>query len=478
MKPLVSMREALADPNLFGTILSGASWLPWRIQLIAMMGEPLTSDERDIFRALTMRDHEPLQPVEELWAVVGRRGGKTRAAAVASAYLAALCDWRDTLVPGERGRLPYLAASIKQASIAFQYADALFTDLPLLANLVTDRSKEVISLSNRIDLEVRAATWRGLRGVTSIAVVADEIAFFMNDENSANADRDILQAVRPSLATTGGPLIAISSPHAKRGELYNTVQRHFGEHGDPLILVARGKSRDFNPSLSQRVVDRAMERDAAAARAEYLGEFREDLAAFVSVESVELCIRSGVSAIMPMAQHLPYFAFCDPSGGSSDSMTLAIAHNEERRDKNVTVLDLVVEVKPPFAPEAVVRSFADHCRRYGIRTLTGDAYGSEWVRDAFRRHSITYQHSSLSRSEIYLAFLPMLNSEEVLLLDVPKLVNQLASLQRRVTSNGREVVDHSAGQHDDVGNAVAGVCTLAALKRRQGRVTTSARELY
>jgi hypothetical protein len=34
------------------------------------------------------------------------------------------------------------------------------------------------------------------------------------------------------------------------------------------ILVAQGASRDLNPTLSQSVIDRAMERDADAASAE------------------------------------------------------------------------------------------------------------------------------------------------------------------------------------------------------------------
>jgi len=34
------MRNALADPDIFGKILPGESWASWRILLIAAMGEP------------------------------------------------------------------------------------------------------------------------------------------------------------------------------------------------------------------------------------------------------------------------------------------------------------------------------------------------------------------------------------------------------------------------------------------------------
>ena len=87
MKPSVAMRQALSDPALLGSILAGQSWASWRTLLIAAMGEPLDDDEREVFRRLTGRPQEPLQRVEELWAVVGRRGGKTRSAATPSILL-------------------------------------------------------------------------------------------------------------------------------------------------------------------------------------------------------------------------------------------------------------------------------------------------------------------------------------------------------------------------------------------------------
>jgi hypothetical protein len=65
---------ALSDPNLLGTAIAGDSWRSWRTLLIAAMGEALGDGERDIFSQLTGREHEPLQRVDQLAAVIGRRG--------------------------------------------------------------------------------------------------------------------------------------------------------------------------------------------------------------------------------------------------------------------------------------------------------------------------------------------------------------------------------------------------------------------
>ena len=110
----------------------------------------------------------------------------------------------------------------------------------------------------------------------------------------------------------------------------------------------------MNPTVPRSVIDRAYERDPANAAAEYGAEFRSDLEAFVSRDVID-------SATAPHRHELPpatgemYSAFVDPSGGSSDSMTLAIAHRD--RATNRTVLDAVRERRPPFSPEDVVREF-------------------------------------------------------------------------------------------------------------------------
>ena len=66
-----TMRRALHDPNLLGNVLAGDSWRAWRVLLTAAMGEALTEDERVVFQRLTGRHSEPLERVEELWAIVG-----------------------------------------------------------------------------------------------------------------------------------------------------------------------------------------------------------------------------------------------------------------------------------------------------------------------------------------------------------------------------------------------------------------------
>lgn len=456
MTALVTMRESLADPQILGSVMPGDSWAGWRVLLIAAMGERLTADERAVFTRLTGRDVEPLERVEELWAVVGRRGGKTRAAAVLAVYMAALVDHRDKLAVGERAVLPFISATTRQARKAFGYASGMMEATPMLAGLVTGKTAETLSLSNQVDLEIQPASWRGNRGDTAVAVIGDEAAFWRSDD-SANPDGEILNALRPALATTGGPLIIISSPYARRGELYKTWKRHHGPAGDPLILVAQAASRDLNPLLPQRVVDRAFERDPAAARAEFGAQFRSDVEALLTVEAVEGVTASGRIELEPLPG-IRYLAHVDASGGSADSMTLAIAH----REGTTGVLDAVRERKPPFSPEAVVEEFASLLKTYKVASVTGDRYAGEWPRERFRAHGIGYELAEETASEFYRDLLPLVNSGRVELLDHQRLAAQLVELERRTSRAGRDVIAHPPGGHDDLANAVAGVLVRTA----------------
>ena len=450
MNPKVTLRKSLADPALLGNVLKGDSWKPWRVLLIAAMGEPLDDDERQVFKEPTQRDHEPGVRVEELAAVIGRRGGKSRASATLAVYLATLCDYTDVLAPGERGIALCIAPDQRQATIVLNYAAAAIEQSPILKQLIASRTSDSIELTNSISIEVRAASFRRLRGPTYIAVIGDESAFWYSDEFSANTDAEILNAVRPGLATTKGPLIIASSPYARRGVLWTTYKNHFGPKGDPSILVAQGPSHILNSSLPQSVVDRALERDRASASAEYLAMFRADIEFFVPIETVERCIGDYVE-LLPTNKHR-YTAFCDPSGGSSDSFTLAISHREGKQ----IFIDAIREVQPPFSPEQVINDYATLLKSYRITQVRGDRYAGEFPRELFRKHSIHYRTAEKSKSDLYRDLLPLLNSRTICLPDSSGLISQLTNLERRTARGGRDSIDHAPGAHDDLANAVAG----------------------
>ena len=171
----------------------------------------------------------------------------------------------------------------------------------------------------------------------------------------------MLDAIRPGMATIpNAMMLCASSPYARKGALWDAHRRHFGKDGDP-ILVWQADTRTMNPTVAQRVVDEAMDRDPASAAAEYLAQFRSDIESYISRDALEACVTLGCRERPPVSG-TQYSGFVDPSGGSADSFTLAIGHRQD----NVAVIDALREVKPPFSPESVVAEFAALLKTYGI----------------------------------------------------------------------------------------------------------------
>jgi hypothetical protein len=419
--------------------------------LVAAFGGKLDQTQRRVLRAVAGRRKPPAQRVAELWIVAGRRSGKSRIAAAIATFIGVFVDNKHKLVAGEAGYILVLAPSRPQAALVFQYVQAFLRSSPMLATLIENETADEIKLKGNIVIAVHANSFRTVRGRTLLACIFDETAFWQ-DETTANPDIETYRAVLPALATTGGMLIGISSPYRKAGLLYQKFHDHFGKTDDD-VLVVRGPSLQFNPTIDRTVIARARRSDPTAAASEWDAEFRDDISGFIDLETIEAAVERDVRERAPERGQL-YLGFFDAAGGSAggDSMTMAVAHAAD--DK--LVLDAVIERKPPFSPEEVAAEFAAMFRRYRVSVAQGDKWGGTWPAEALRRHGIAYRPADRTRSEIYLDLLPELNSGRVLLLDNPRLLTQLAALERRATRAGRDAIDHPLGGHDDLANAAAG----------------------
>ncbi|WP_223843379.1 hypothetical protein [Sinorhizobium fredii] len=387
--------------------------------------------------------------------MIGRRGGKSFVAALVAVFLACFFDYRPYLAPGERGTIMVIAADKKQARVILRYIAAMLNGIEMLKEMKARETANGFDLDNAVSIEVGTASFRSSRGYTYVAVLCDEIAFWRTDD-AAEPDFAILDAIRPGMATIpNAMLLCMSSPYARKGALWDAFRRFYGKDGTPLVWKAT--TREMNPSIPQSHIDRALERDHASAMAEYMAEFRSDIEAFVTREVVEACVSPGVHE-RPFVRGTKYKAFVDPSGGSNDSFTMAIAHREDGR----IVHDLTRERKPPFSPEATIAEFCKTLKDYGITEVHGDRYGGEFPREHFRKHGIGYRLSDKPRTDLYIELLPNLNSGKADLLDSPALVNQIVGLERRVSRGGKESIDHAPGGHDDLANSVAGAVWLCA----------------
>lgn len=444
----MNLLEAIADKRLFQPWFKGPSWDTWRAVLKAAHALPMTEAEVASFRAVADRD-PPAKRVRELWVRAGRRAGKDSVASVIAAHGAAFGSYGQYLRPGESAVVLCLAVDRRQAKVLLRYTRAFFRDIPMLKAMVESETADGLMLTNGVEIAISTNSYRAVRGSTVVVAIFDEVAFW-RDETSATPDVETYNAIRPGMITIpDAMLIGISSPYRKSGLLYTKDRDHFGRDSED-VLVVGGPSIAFNPTLNREDIGKFLAEDPAAGRAEWLGEYRDDIASFLDRDLIKGLVDYGVAA-RPPVPGVRYRSGCDPSGGSKDAFTLAVCHDEQ----GVSILDCLVEIRPPFNPTIATERMAETLKSYGLHETIGDRYAAAWVVDAFAKCGIKYRHSERDRSAVYAEALPLFTSGRVRLLDNRRVVNQFATLERRTSPGGKDRIDHGVNGSDDAANAVA-----------------------
>jgi hypothetical protein len=459
---MITIIDAIKRDDLFRSYLGDLkTWQPWMSILRATYGLPVNSaNGRRILREVTNRDPDllPKDGFDTALFLTGRRSGKSKIAAIVGAFEAALSGREERLSKGEQGVVAIVSPTKRQSQIVKSYLRSLF-NVPALQQEIVSETAGSFDLSNGVRIEVMAGDWRSVRGYTLLAAIVDEICFMGHTEESkVKSDAELVRALLPALATCGGRFVGISSPYARKGWAYRQWKKHFGNDASSTLIV-NCPSRTLNPQLPQKIVDEALAEDYASARAEYFGEWRDDVAAFLSRPIIEAVTVKGRD-YLPHDRHTKYSAFVDVAGGASggDDAALAIVHRKGRK----IIVDLVRRWPPPHNPHQVISEMSVNLKTYGVTRCKGDRYSAQFAVASFAACGIKYEHSEMNRSELYLEALPKITSGEVELLDDERLLDQFANLERRTRSGGRDIVDHPSGGADDLCNACSGAIAFAS----------------
>jgi len=448
---------AAMEPDVFGSFFQPIeSWVPWFACWASIFGIPLLDpDDQKLFQESTGRQTPREGGYDEAYIIAGRRSGKSKTAAFLAAYNAIYGGWETRVGPGEKFWIFCVATDRPQAGIVFHYIKSMLGKFP--DRIVRETSDE-IELDNGAVISVKTASYRALRGYACAFCVLDELCFF-RDEHSANPAGEIVTAILPAMLP-GAKLLGISSPFAKFGLVYELYKEEFGRE-DSDRLIWKASTRTMNPSYRQSIIDRLLRKDRVLYTSEYMAEWREDVETFIPEAMVDLYCSNSVQG--PKAG-VHYVAFMDPSGGRSDSFTLAIAHVENEK----IWLDFLAEHEPPFTPSEVVLEYSGVLQHYGIKEVVSDRYAGVWVQDAFKKYQINVAFSDLVASDLYAELQPRLSSGQVQLLNHDRLKLQLRQLERRPQPGGRDRISHPSlsGFHDDCANAVAGAVIYAVKSLR------------
>jgi phage terminase large subunit-like protein len=150
-------------------------------------------------------------------------------AAALAVYFA--CFVEHKLAHGERGMVLVLAMSLEQAKVVFSYALAFLRESPVLKKEIVETTRSEIRLKNGTVIAIHANSFRSVRGRTLCAAILDEVSFW-RDELSAAPDSETYSALLPSLLTTAGMLVGISTGYRRAGLMHQKHRDFFGVDSD------------------------------------------------------------------------------------------------------------------------------------------------------------------------------------------------------------------------------------------------------
>ena len=402
----ISINDFFTDTNLAGNTFGADSFAPIRSLNSAARGLPCSSSrELTLFQACTGRTEWPSAPSSRVFFIAGRRSAKSLNVAGNAVYDATCVDYVDHLAPGEIVTIPVICPDRKQSRNVTQYIRGILDGSTLLSGLVSKVSADTIDFECcRTRIEVHTSTFRSVRGYTCGSAYIDEGAFLPDDDASANPDIELVRSLIPAMSTVPNARLWFSStPYRRTGVLHRAFQEHYGKDHSS-VLVWRAATSVMNSTILASVIDEALVDDPAAARSEWLAEFRDDIDSFVGQEVIASCVVEGRTELQAMP-HLRYSAFLDPAGGSgSDSFTLAIGHLAS----DMIIIDCIRENRPPFDPNAVCREFAGVLREYGISAVVGDKYAGSWPSERLGAYGVRYDSTAKPKTDLYRDLLPRL----------------------------------------------------------------------
>jgi phage terminase large subunit-like protein len=233
IRQFFTMRQAVTDARLLGHVMPGETFLPHRVLAIAAMGEPLIGDEENAcFEFFTRRKHTPGRRVKEFATIGGRGSGKTVLNGLMATYMSGCVDYSHLFRKGEIGVYLCLAQTQQVAKQLLGFVESNLLGSELLAERFVRRTAEMVELTNNIQVQVRPASGKKLRGPRFIGITADELAHWQVEEYYQDPDIEILNAAKGGLATVEqcdwGIVTMASSPSIRRGVLWDCYDKYYG----------------------------------------------------------------------------------------------------------------------------------------------------------------------------------------------------------------------------------------------------------
>ena len=382
---------------------------------------------------------------------VGRRGTKSSALVRLAVGWALHVGRLGVVPPGDRGYVSFLSVSREEAAARL----ATIRELLTAAHIPHTSRGDTIDLdSMRTGFKVLTASVAGVSGWTTILIIADEMAKWVDVERSANPAREVIASVSPTGASLDAPEILSSSAWTT-----DTFHEECFSLGDsPEQMTASAPTWIANPSLTESAL-RKREPDPRIFDREYGAIPQPSVLDGYLADVIRDCVDVGRTTAEPRSG-VAYTVAIDPAW-RRDEFAAAVLHGGVVADSDPrVVVDVVTGWRArdgePLSVELTIDRLAELCGRWGTWDVYTDQASYDPLRALCARRGICLigvPWTSANKAAKFRRFRSLALDRRVALPDEPQTIAQLESIAIRSTPSGGETFE-GRGSADDRAFAV------------------------
>jgi hypothetical protein len=398
----------------------------------------------------------------EMAMVIGRRGTKSTVTSLITAYeyykILHIPDPFEyySLMRGGEIKIINIANGQKPALNIFNTVKNIVSTVPILDRFKSNITKQEVRFRTQWEIENEpnadgaivgqsgGSLSRTMRGSSSIVVVLDELAHFIDNGGVASSEK-VYDALTPSVSSfvgkggkQEGKIISLSSPLNRSGQLWKLYTQGMAEGKKSGLLILQMPSWEINPNLESDFLRSRFKRDSSVFMVEYGAEFGDSKRSWLKDKDTfkSKCIIPGNYKFKgDLGQ--PYFIGMD-IGSINDGTAITVGHWEA--DKLVVDYSRVyyghhtnyglpdrydfsrLPVETPQSLKSIAKEVAELCKRFYIVKGYFDQYGGlaflEHLKEAGVSHLEMLTVTRTLNSEIY-SSLGILIAENNVQLPVP-----------------------------------------------------------
>lgn len=399
----------------------------------------------EAWRELTTKQNGSRHQYRELWARVGRRGRKSFTMALVAIFEAAFGGHERFILDGEQGLIAVVSKDTAGSTLVARFCELHANALGIPASWSSIGSVRVLNLEGfPFGIACFPCNAKAPRGFAMPVVIADEIAFWTTDDESAQADDAVLGAIKPAMAQfPDSKLLAISSAFGKEGRHYATIEANLGdsceeqhvEYRDADALAVQGPTWEWNPEITEARTHQ-LEKEKKTHAREYASECGDTVSAAFESADVAGCFgREPIGAVEGL------FFCIDASSLRGDAF--AFIAGSTRRGGGVHVHEIngwSDDQLRGLRMTEVVDTLAARAKENGIHEIFGDQREEASLTAMFAERGIHFRSlpwSEPSKDDAVMTLRRLMRDHQLTITEHPRMRSELMSMKAKLQPSGR-----------------------------------------